>query len=85
VDSVDILNEPLTRLFSLIYYQRNVTQQWLIAKTIPVYKNKGEKNSIEYYPPIANLCSTSKIFEKLVLKRINELQTESGCDRTGEG
>ena len=50
-----------------------------------VNKNKGDKNSIENYRPIANLCSTSKIFKKLILKRINELQTECGCDLTGEG
>jgi hypothetical protein len=42
-----------------------------VAKTIPMFKNKGEAQRMGNYPPIANLCSTTKIFEKLTLKRIN--------------
>jgi hypothetical protein len=38
----------------------------------------------ENYHPIANLCSTSKIFEKLILKRILEVQDENQCDLTGQ-
>ena len=39
---------------------------------VPIYK-KGNKKDIENYRPIANLCSTSKIFEKLILKRNTDL------------
>ena len=39
---------------------------------------------MENYRPIANLCSTSKVFEKLILKRIMELQDEKGVDFTGK-
>jgi predicted house-cleaning noncanonical NTP pyrophosphatase (MazG superfamily) len=45
---------------------------------------KGQKNDIENYRPIANLCATSKIFEKLVLKRILEIQDNEGTDLTGD-
>jgi hypothetical protein len=48
-------------------------QQWLIAKLNPIFK-KGDKNNIENYHPISNLCSTSKLFEKLILKIILSTQ-----------
>ena len=82
-DSVDILIGPLTGLFDRIYYQKTVPDQWLVAKTIPVFKNKGDTKSIENYCPIANLCSTSKIYEKLMLKRILDVQAQNSCDLTG--
>ena len=41
---------------------------------------QGKKKNIENYCPIANLCSASKIFEKLILKRIMGLQTENDFD-----
>ena len=74
---------PFTELFKRIYHEKSIPEQWLVSKTIPVYKNKGEKKNIESYRPIANLCSASKFFEKLILKRILEIQTENNCDITG--
>jgi hypothetical protein len=55
------------KLISLIYKERKVPEQWLVSKTIPVLKNKGQTKIIENYSQIANLCSSSKIFEKLIL------------------
>jgi hypothetical protein len=46
-------------------------------------KNKGNIQPTDNYRPIANLCSTSKIFEKLILKRILEFQVINKCDLTG--
>lgn len=83
LDGAEILLGPLTTLFSKIYHQKCIPDQWLVAKTIPVFKNKGEKKDVESYRPIANLCSASKIFEKLILKRIMEIQEENNCDITG--
>ena len=85
LDGMEILLPPLTRLFELIYKYKQIPGQWLIAKTIPVYKNKGDINHVENYRPIANLCSTSKIFEKLILKRIIEIQDENNTDLTRQG
>lgn len=82
VDGVDYLTAPLTRLFSLIYSQNKIPQQWLMAKVNPVFK-KGNKNNIENYRPISNLCSISKVFEKVILKRIMQIQTENKVDLTG--
>jgi hypothetical protein len=44
-----ILIGPLTALFDRIYQQQIVPDQWLVAKTIPVLKNKGDSKSIENY------------------------------------
>ena len=65
------------------FREKNVPKQWLISKTIPVFKNKGQRKDIENYRPIANLCSTSKIFEKLILKRMLQIQDENNVDFTG--
>jgi hypothetical protein len=61
---------PFTRLFRLIYDLRQVPDQRLVAETVPIYKNKVERRQVESYSPIANMCSTSKIFAKLILRRI---------------
>ena len=45
VDGIEHLLDPLTHLFHLIYNQKKIPEQWLIAKTIPVFKNKGDKKS----------------------------------------
>ncbi len=60
LDGNDLLVKPLVRLFELIFDHSTVPDQWLIARTIPVYKNKGDRSDISNYRPIANLCSTSK-------------------------
>ena len=39
---------------------------------------------IENYRPIANLCSASKIFEKLILKQIHYLESTNKLDLTGK-
>ena len=38
---------------------------------------------IKNYLPISNLCSLSKIFEKLIIKRIEEIQKSQDVDLTG--
>jgi hypothetical protein len=73
-DGCEVLIDPFTDLFKKIYREKTIPGQWLISKTIPVYKNKGDKKNIESFHPIANLCSASKIFEKLILKRLMEFQ-----------
>ena len=83
VDGANILINPLSKLFQKIYFQKEIPEQWLIAKVTPIHK-KGPKNQIENYRPIANLCSTSKIFEKLILKRIQAIEIFHNVDLTGK-
>ena len=82
VDGADYLVPPLTALFEMIYRLNELPDQWMVAKVFPVFK-KGNKNKIENYRPISNLCSTSKFFEKLILKRILEIQENCKTDLTG--
>ena len=71
-DACAVLLKPLSILFDKIYTTCSIPEQWKISKIIPIY-TKGNKSEIENYRPIANLCSTSKIFEKLILKQIHHL------------
>ena len=54
-----------------------------MSKVTPVHK-KGAKNEIANYRPVANLCSGSKIFEKLILQRIQEIQDKEEVDIRNE-
>ena len=45
---------------------------------------KGPKCHIENYRPISNLCSTSKIFERLILRRMQSLESINKIDLTGK-
>ena len=60
IDGIDILISPLSKLFSLVYRDKQIPEQWLIAKITPIHK-KETKNNVENYRPVASLCSTSKI------------------------
>ncbi len=84
VDGVDFLSAPMQKLMSLIYTEVKIPEQWLVSKTIPIFKNKGQKKDIENYRPIANLCSSSKIFEKLILRKILQIESEKNVDFTGK-
>ena len=79
VDGAETLIKPLTGLFNRIYLQRTVPAQWLVSKIIPIHK-KGPKCNIENYRPIANLCSTSKIFERLILRKLQSIETRNETD-----
>ena len=63
----------LASLFDKIYKTGVIPDQWKVSKVVPIFK-KGNKDEIENYRPIANLCSTTKIFEKLILKQIRNLR-----------
>jgi len=45
---------------------------WKTAIVTPLHK-KGDKKSVTQYRPISNLCSCSKLFEKMILFRLNAL------------
>ena len=82
-DGKQILLKPLALLFEKIYQTKQIPEQWLISKIIPIHK-KGPTKNIENYRPIANLCSCSKIYEKLILQRIRNLELENNIDLTGK-
>ena len=83
-DGAEILAEPFSVLFMKIYETKQIPDQWKISRTIPLFK-KGTKKNIESYRPISNLCSASKIFEKLMLNRLTDIEAKSNIDLTGKG
>ena len=82
VDGFEYLLDPLAKLFSLVYSQKAIPDQWRFAKIVPVHK-KGSKQLIENYRPVANLCCASKIFERLILNRIAQIEELNNVDITG--
>ena len=60
IEGIVVLLAPLTALFKSIYEQKEIPEQWKLAKITPVHK-KGNRNDVTNYRPIANLCSASKI------------------------
>ena len=83
VDAKDLLLGPITTLMRKIINSGEVPEQWKIAKVLPLLK-KGKATEITNYRPISNLCSITKIFEKLILERIKHIEKEEDCDLTGE-
>ncbi len=55
------------------------------CKTMPICKQKGQSKNIENYRPIENLCTASKICNKLIMKRIIKIHNEERVDRTVDG
>ena len=82
-DGIQHLLKPLSYLFSNIYIQKQIPEQWLISKITPLLK-KGNPSNVENYRPISNLCSCSKIFERLILQRIKDIETDQKTDLTGK-
>lgn len=53
------------------YCAVGIPAKWKMARIIPLFKN-GDRLSEKNYRPIANLVSLSKIFEKMVLDRLDK-------------
>ena len=68
IEGMAHLLNPLCKLFNFIYCSKTIPDQWRLSKIVPVHK-KGSKSEIENYRPVANLCSASKIFERLILQQ----------------
>ena len=82
IDCAEILLPAFTSLFKIIYFQNKIPEQWLIAKELPIHK-KGLKSDIKNYGLIANLCSSSKLFEKFILKCLLQIESLNGIEITG--
>ena len=74
-DGAAYLAAPYHKLMEMIYRTKNLPEQWRVARVLPLYK-KGSKSDFRNYRPISNLCVPSKIFEKCILKRLEELANE---------
>ena len=74
-DGAEVLAPFLADLFNMCMKDSWFPEDWKIAKVIPIYK-KGGRNEVKNYRPVSNLCSLSKVFERCVLMRINDLNLE---------
>ena len=81
-DGAMALAKPLSVLFHKVYEKKEIPEQWKVSKVIPLHK-KGKKEDINNYRPISNLCSITKVFERLILLRLEEIEKENGIDLTG--
>ena len=82
IDGMQLLIEPFTVLFNQIYSSNIIPEQWSMSKITPIFK-KGDRTNITNYRPISNLCSMSKVFEKLIMQRIHEIEDSNNVDLTG--
>jgi hypothetical protein len=83
-DGAEVLASPYSILFEKVYQTKELPDQWKISRTVPLFK-KGNKKNINSYRPISNLCSASKIFERLMLNRLVDIESTNNVDLTGEG
>ena len=67
----------LTDIFNLCYNEGTFPNELKIAKVIPIYKNKGAAKEISNYRPISLLSIFSKLFEKLIHKKLMNFLTEN--------
>ena len=82
-DGKDELLETITILMKKVTEDSYIPEQWKVAKVMPIHK-KGKRTSVNNYRPISNLCSVTKIFEKLILNRLAVIEKIENCDITGE-
>ena len=67
--AVELLADPLCYIYNLSINAGIFPDKLKIAKVIPIFK-KGDKSEISNYRPISLLSVFSKVFEKIVVKRI---------------
>jgi len=80
-DGAVALSKPYTVLFATVISQCKIPDQWKTACIIPLHK-KGDKEKVENYRPISNLCSPSKAFEKLLLQDLQKREHLNNVDLT---
>lgn len=76
-DSADFLASPFTYIINHSILSGMVPSKMKSAKVLPIYKNKGNKLSLNNYRPISILPIFSKIYEKVINTQIqNHLHEE---------
>jgi len=56
---------------------KGLPERWKTAIIVPLFKS-GDKEKVSQYRPISNLDSLSKIYERIVLQRLNSLDQMDG-------
>ena len=82
-DGKQLLLDVITSLMRKVIETGVIPEQWKCSKVIPLLKT-GNARSVKNYRPISNLCSLTKILEKLILTRLKTIESREQCDLTGE-
>ena len=82
-EGMELLLQPTHKLFNLIYTNRKIPEQWSISKIVLIFKT-GNKYEIDNYPPIANLCAMTKVYEQLIKDGLRDIESKTKCDLMGE-
>ena len=64
------LSYILAEFFNRCLKESCLPDFWKVSSVVPVFKNAGERPSAKNYRPVSLLSVVSKVFEKLVNKRI---------------
>ena len=64
------LSYLLAELFNKCLKESCFSDCWKVSSVVPVFKNVGERSNTKNYCPVSLLSVVSKVFEKLVNKRI---------------
>ena len=67
------LSYILADLFNIFSKESCFRDCWKVSLVVPVFKYIGERSTAKSYHPISHLSVVSKVFEKLVNNRLNDL------------
>jgi len=81
-DGAAELSPIITVLMQKILLEEKTPEEWKVARIVPLLK-RGDKKLITNYRPISNLCSITKIYERLLLHRLELIEKEENVDLTG--
>jgi hypothetical protein len=65
-------------------FEKKIPDQWLVVKTIPVYKTRGSRNILKTTDPLPTCMLCLKYLKKGSLKRILEIQEPNGVNLTSK-
>ena len=72
------LSYILAELFNMRLKESSFPDFWKVLPVVPVFKNVGERSPARNYHPVSLLSVVSKVFEKLVNKRIVDYLEKCG-------
>ena len=60
------ISDSLCKIYNMSLMNGEIPLDWKIARTTPVYKGKGNKDTLSNYRPISVVCHVSKILERII-------------------
>lgn len=80
-DFATLFPDTIVQIFNTISHDR-IPSRWKTAIVTPLFK-AGNKNAITQYRPISNLDSFGKLYEKVILHRLDEYGEQDGTFQHG--